>query len=129
MSEARGSFEITRTAKPNVSLGEGPQVSQMGFHKRFAGELDGESFLEMLGLLDAATKSGGYVALERFSGTLGGRRGTFCLQHSSTMTRGQPSQSITVIPDSGTGELAGLSGSMIIDITDGKHFYRFDYAL
>ena len=73
--------------------------------------------------------SAGYVAMERVNGKLHGRNGTFALQHSGTMTRGAPQLIITVVPDSGTGELAGLSGKMTINIVDGKHFYEFDYTL
>jgi hypothetical protein len=73
--------------------------------------------------------SAGYVAIERVVGRLDGRSGTFVLQHSGTMNRGQASLLVTVVPDSGTGELAGLAGTMAIDIVDGKHSYRFEYAL
>ena len=73
--------------------------------------------------------SAGYVAIERVSGTLQGRSGTFVLQHSGTMTRGAPQLSITVVPDSGTGQLAGLAGKMAIIIADGKHSYDFEYTL
>jgi hypothetical protein len=83
-------------------------------------------------MLSAATEvkgSAGYVAIERVSGTLHGRSGTFILQHSGTMTRNAPQMSVTVVPDSGTGQLVGLAGKMTIKIADGKHFYEFDYTL
>jgi hypothetical protein len=67
--------------------------------------------------------------MEQVTGTLNGRTGTFALQHTGTMTRGAPQLSVTVVPDSGTGELAGLSGKMDIKITEGKHFYEFDYTI
>jgi len=73
--------------------------------------------------------SAGYVAMERVHGTLDGRSGTFALQHSGTMTRGEGQLSVTVVPDSGTGQLAGLSGTMSINIADGEHSYEFDYTL
>jgi hypothetical protein len=73
--------------------------------------------------------SAGYVAIERISGTLHGRTGTFVLQHTGTMTRGALQLSITVVPDSGTGQLAGLAGKMDIQIADGKHSYDFAYIL
>jgi hypothetical protein len=73
--------------------------------------------------------SAGYVAIERVSGTLHGRGGTFILQHSGTMTRGAPHLVVTVVPDSGTGELEGLAGTMTIDIRDGAHSYAFAYSL
>jgi len=83
----------------------------------------------MLSVMDATNGSGGYVALERVTGLLHGRTGTFVLQHSATMNRGAPHLSITVVPDSGTGQLAGLTGSMQIIIDAGKHSYEFDYTL
>ena len=73
--------------------------------------------------------SAGYVAVERVNGVLRGRRGTFALQHSGTMRRGEPQLSVTVVPDSGTGQLAGLTGKMAIIIADGKHSYDFEYTL
>jgi hypothetical protein len=83
----------------------------------------------MLTALTAVQGSAGYVAIERVSGRLGGRTGTFVLQHSGTMTRGEQQLSITVVPDSGTGQLAGLTGKMSITIADGKHSYDFEYTL
>ena len=97
--------------------------------KQFHGDLEGTSKGEGLGVHTEVEGSGGYVGLERVSGTLNGRSGTFILQHSSTGSRGIQKQSVTVVPDSGTGQLAGLAGSMTIKITDGKHFYEFEYAL
>ena len=83
----------------------------------------------MLSAVTDVKDSAGYVAMERVTGTLHGRSGTFVLQHSGTMTRGAPQLSVTVVPDSGTGQLAGLAGEMTIKIADGKHFYKFDYTL
>jgi hypothetical protein len=84
----------------------------------------------MIAFRSAVSGSAGYVAMETVRDTLDGRAGSFVLQHSSTMTRGEPAQSITVVPDSGTDALAGLSGRMVVDIaTGGAHAYRFDYTL
>jgi hypothetical protein len=83
-------------------------------------------------MLTAATSvknSAGYVAIEKVTGTLQGRSGTFILQHSATMNRGAPQLSLNVVPDSGTGQLTGITGSMTIKIENGKHFYGFDYTL
>ncbi len=77
----------------------------------------------------AKGSSGGYVALEIVTGSLKGRTGTFVLQHSATMNRGIPHLSVTVVPDSGTGQLTGLAGTMDIIIADGKHSYDFEYTL
>jgi hypothetical protein len=84
----------------------------------------------MLSAGTAVKNSAGYVAFEQFSGTLDGKTGTFVLQHSATMTRGDGKLSITVVPDSGTGALAGIAGTMAIRIEEGgKHFYDFDYSI
>lgn len=83
----------------------------------------------MLTALTTVKDSAGYVAIERVSGTLQGRRGTFLLQHTGTMTGGAQELIVTVVPDSGTGQLVGLSGKMTINIVDGKHLYEFEYAL
>jgi hypothetical protein len=73
--------------------------------------------------------SAGYVAMERVTGTLAGRSGSFAIQHHGIMDRGAPSLSITVVPDSGAGELAGITGRMGITIEEGKHFYDFEYDI
>ena len=126
---ASGSFEIKMVRQP-ITEEETKTISvRMTSDKQFHGDLEGTSTGEMLGVFTAVKDSAGYVALERVSGKLKGRTGTFMLQHSSTMARGTQQQSISVVPDSGTDQLAGLAGSMIIKITDGKHFYEFDYTL
>jgi hypothetical protein len=96
--------------------------------KKIHGDLEGTSQGQMLtgGVVKG---SGGYVAMEKITGTLKGRSGSFLLQHSATMTKGEPQLSITVVPDSGTGELAGLAGTFNIKIDAGKHSYEFDYSL
>ncbi|HEX7173819.1 MAG TPA: DUF3224 domain-containing protein, partial [Pyrinomonadaceae bacterium] len=84
---------------------------------------------QMLAAMTDVEGSAGYVAIERVKGTLDGREGTFALQHSGVMTRGVPQLTITVVPDSGTGQLNGLAGAMTIDIAEGKHSYGFEYTL
>jgi len=101
----------------------------MSIDKKFSGDLEATSQGEMLAAMTAVKGSAGYVAIERVSGTLHGRHGTFVLQHSGTMTRGMPALSVTVVPDSGTEELTGLTGRMTIKIDAGNHFYEFDYML
>jgi hypothetical protein len=101
----------------------------MSIDKQFHGDIEGTSKGQMLTAGTAVKGSAGYVAIERVSGTLRGRSGSFVLQHSGTMTRGAPQLSITVVPDSGTGQLVGLTGKMAINIADGKHSYDFEYAL
>ncbi|WP_205422952.1 DUF3224 domain-containing protein [Chromobacterium rhizoryzae] len=97
--------------------------------KRFHGDLDAVSQGEMLSFRSAEPGSAGYVAMERVQGNLHGRKGGFVLQHSATMMRGAAEQAIMVTPDSGTGELSGISGRLRITITAGEHFYDFDYTL
>jgi hypothetical protein len=101
----------------------------MALDKQFHGDLEATSKGQMLSAGTAVKGSAGYVAMEKVTGTLHGRKGTFILQHSATMTRGTPQLSIFVVPDSGTDELTGITGSMNIIITDGKHSYAFDYML
>ena len=101
----------------------------MSIDKQFHGDLEASSKGQMLSMLSSVKGSAGYVAMERVTGTLHGHSGTFALQHTGSMNRGEPSLNITVVPDSGTGDLAGLTGKMEIIIADGKHSYVFDYAL
>ncbi len=105
-------------------------VGRFSLGKRFHGDLEAVGVGEMLTGMTAEEGSAGYVAIERVSGTLAGRAGTFLLQHTGTMNRGSQSLSILVVPGSGTGDLAGLAGSLAIQIAaDGAHSYTFDYAL
>ncbi len=97
--------------------------------KQFHGDLEATSKGEMLSAGGSVKGSAGYVAIERVSGTLHGRAGTFVLQHSGVMTRGAPGLTVSVVPDSGTGELAGLAGTMSIVIAEGKHSYELTYTL
>jgi hypothetical protein len=102
----------------------------MLINKQFHGDLEATSKGTMLAAgTGAKGSSGGYVALEIVTGTLKGHTGTFVLQHSATMNRGVPQLSITVVPDSGTGQLTGIAGKMNIIIADGKHSYDFEYTL
>ena len=129
---ARGPFDVKLSPQPLAleDEGEGAARGRMSIDKRFHGDLEASSKGEMLSAMTGTQGSAGYVAIEKVSGMLGGRSGTFVLQHMATMTRGEPHLNIIVVPDSGTGELAGLSGTMKIVIAEGgKHFYEFDYEL
>ena len=98
--------------------------------KQLHGDLEATSQGEMLSYVTNTKGSAAYVAIEKVTGTLGGRKGSFVLQHNATMNRGTPQLSITVVPDSGSGELVGLSGNVKITIApDGKHSYEMDYTL
>jgi hypothetical protein len=104
-------------------------IARMAIEKEFTGDLEATSTGQMLSAKTEVQGSAGYVALERVAGTLHGRHGTFLLQHHGTMNRGASELRISVVPDSGTGDLSGLSGEMEIQITDGEHFYDFRYEL
>lgn len=121
---ATGEFEVSLTPATSDAI----EAGRMELEKVFRGDLDGTSTGQMLSHRTSVPGSAGYVAIEHVSATLAGKTGTFTLQHSSTMSKGKSQQSITVVPDSGTGQLVGLSGSMEIVMTDGSHSYRFDYG-
>jgi len=127
-THASGTFEVKLTLEVDDKVGD-PTVGRMSIDKQFHGNLEGSSKGQMLATRTAVEGSAGYVAMERVSGTLDGRTGTFALQHSGTMTHGVPQLNVTVVPDSGTGQLVGLTGKMTINIADGKHSYDFEYAL
>jgi len=128
---AKGPFDV-KLAPQSLALEDkagGAALGRMSLDKRYHGDLDAAATGEMLSAMTATQGSAGYVAIEKVDGTLGGRRGTFVLQHNATMTRGEPALNIVVVPDSGTGELAGLAGTMTIVIeAGGKHFYDFEYS-
>jgi len=126
---ASGAFNVTLNPLPAYNSATDAKLGRMSIDKQFQGDLDATSQGEMLSAMTNVKGSAGYVAIECVTGTLHGRRGSFVLQHNATMTRGVPYLNIVVVPDSGSGELAGLSGSMTIVIADGKHSYEFAYVL
>lgn len=125
MPQAKGTFEVKLVPRTEA---ESP-IGRLAIDKKFEGDLDATSAGEMLAAQGDVEGSAGYVAMERVTGSLGGRTGAFVLQHRGVMTRGAPELTITVVPDSGTNALRGLAGTMSIDITDGRHFYDFAYTL
>jgi hypothetical protein len=130
MPTAAGPFDVAMSPEPQYDASpEGIVLGRIAFDKRFHGDLDATGSVRMLSAGGPVKGSAGYVALERVVGRLHGRDGSFILQHSGTMNRGQAQLTVTVVPDTGTGELVGLSGTMTIDIVEGKHFYAFAYAL
>ena len=128
-TRASGTFDVKLNAQATEGYAEDGTLGRMTIDKQFHGELDGTSKGQMLTAMSSVKGSAGYVAIERVTGKLHGRSGSFALQHSGTMNRNAPTLIITVVPDSGTGELVGLSGTMVIDIADGKHSYVFEYAI
>jgi Protein of unknown function (DUF3224) len=127
---ARGTFNVKMVPQPADDAAGGP-FSRLFLDKTFHGDLDATSKGQMMGAFTAVEGSAGYVALELVSGTLNGRKGSFIFQHAGTMSKGVPTQlSVTVVPDSGTEQLTGLTGTMVIIIApDGKHSYEFEYTL
>jgi hypothetical protein len=128
-TRATGTFEVKLTPQAQDDKTEDANLGRMLIDKQFHGDLEGTSKGQMLSAMTSVKGSAGYVAIEKVTGKLHGRSGTFVLQHTGTMNRGVPQLSVTVVPDSGTGELTGLSGKMNIIIADGKHSYEFDYTL
>ncbi len=125
---ASGPFDVKLSPLEPYNKSENSGLARMSLDKHFHGDLDATSQGEMLSA-GSAKDSGGYVAIERVSGALQGRKGSFALQHNATMTHRVPYLNIIVVPGSGTGELSGLSGKMTINIAaDGAHSYEFDYA-
>jgi Protein of unknown function (DUF3224) len=126
---AAGAFDVKLGPLATEDKTEGTLLGRLSIDKQYHGDLEAIARGEMLTAGTAVKNSAGYVAIEGVSGTLHGRKGTFVLQHNGTMTRGEPSLTITVVPDSGTGELAGIEGSMTITIVDRKHSYELNYTL
>jgi hypothetical protein len=127
---ARGTFDVKMVPQPADDAAGGP-FGRLFIDKKFHGDLDATSKGQMLGAFTAVEGSAGYVALEVVSGTLNGRQGSFILQHAGTMSKGVQTQlAVTVVPDSGTEQLRGLTGKLAIIIApDGKHSYEFEYTL
>ncbi len=129
MHHAKGAFEVKLQPQGAADEAEGSQLGRMSIDKSFTGDLNATSKGEMLTALTDVKGSAAYVAIERVTGTLHSRSGSFVLAHQGAMARGESQLSISVVPDSGTGQLAGLTGQMKIIIVEGKHFYEFDYSL
>lgn len=128
-NRASGPFEVKMIPLAAEEKVGDPSVGRMSIDKQFHGDLEATSRGQMLAAMTDTQGSAGYVAMERVIGTLHGQSGTFALQHTGTMTRGTPQLSVTVVPDSGTGQLAGLTGKMAIIVANGKHSYDFEYTL
>jgi hypothetical protein len=128
MKRAIGSFDVNVQPLSNAEVSDDAMLGRFLLTKKFSGDLVADARGQMLSAGTVIPGSAGYVAIDQVTGTLGGRAGSFVLQHSGTMIRGAPILSVTVVPDSGTGELSGLSGTLKIDIVDKKHLYEFDYS-
>jgi len=126
---AKGTFVVKLAPLPFEGQVEGSRLGRMSIDKEISGDLVATTKGQMLSAMTGTKGSAGYVAIEQVDGVLDGRRGTFVLQHTGTMSRGSPSLSVTVVPDTGTGEMTGLTGTFEIRIIDGGHFYVFSYSL
>ena len=129
-TRANGTFDVKLAPAALADPAADAALGRMSIDKQFHGDLEGTSKGQMLTAMTAVKGSAGYVAIERVTAALRGRKGTFALQHTGIMARGVPSLTVTVVPDSGTDELAGLAGQMAIVIApDGKHSYEFVYTI
>ena len=125
MPQAAGTFDVKFTPQPADDTG----IGRMLVDKQYHGDLDATAKAQMLTAMTSVKESAGYVAEEKVTGALRGLKGSFMLQHTGVMTRGTPHLSVTIVPDSGTGELAGIAGSLSIQIEAGRHSYLLDYTL
>jgi hypothetical protein len=126
-TRATGTFEVALL--PLTADGEWGAFARLSIDKQFSGDLVAEGRGQMLAAQTAVKGSAGYVALESVTGGIEGRDGTFVLQHTGVMRRGEPGLKIGVVPDSGTGDLEGISGTMEITVDETGHCYTFDYNL
>jgi hypothetical protein len=126
---ATGPFDVKLSPQTAYNTDPTALLGRMSIDKEFHGDLEAKSKGEMLTAGSTIQGSAAYVAVERVTGTLKGKRGSFALQHMGTMTRGTPALAISIVPDSATDELEGLKGTMSIDISNGKHSYVLDYTL
>jgi hypothetical protein len=129
ISKAAGHFTVKLELHPASAQAEAAEIGRRTLDKHFFGDLEASSCGEMMAVMTAVEGSMAYVALEKVTGSLGGRYGEFMLQHASLMVRGKPFQSIRVVPDSGTHDLIGLQGDMRIEIKESEHCYLFEYSL
>jgi hypothetical protein len=126
---AKGEFTVKLQPLPFEGQPEGSKLGRMSIDKQIGGDLVATTQGQMLTAFGEAKGSAGYVAIEKVDGALHGKKGTFVLQHTGTMNQGSPTLSVTVVPDSGTGELVGLAGHFNIIMAGGKHSYEFSYSL
>jgi len=125
-TKAKGAFEVKIVPQTDRDI---PMLGRLTLDKTFMGDLEATSQGTMLSAMTSVPNSAGYVAIERVVGALNGKKGSFVLQHSGTANKGENSLIVTIVPDSGTEELAGIKGKLDIIIKDGKHFYELDYEL
>jgi hypothetical protein len=126
---ASGTFDVKLAPLGEPDKADGLTLGTYSLHKQYHGDLEASAKGTMLTAGTEVKGSAGYVAIERVTGALKGHKGSFVLQHNGTLTRGTPQQNIIVVPDSGTGQLTGLTGKLTVIIESGSHSYEFDYSL
>jgi hypothetical protein len=129
MARADGTFEVKIVPQTSDREAMDPTLGRMSIDKEFAGDLKATSKGQMLTSVTDTSGAAVYVAIERVTGTLNGKRGSFVLYHNGVATRTRRELVVTVAPDSGTEELTGLAGTMSINIVEKKHFYELNYTL
>ena len=127
MPICRGTFEVSMEPEPPFLEQDGVTLNRNAVRKTFAGDMVGTSEAQMLAAFTGTPGSAGYVAIEHFTGSVDGKPGSFVLQHSGVMDKGDARLTVTIVPDSGAGELTGISGTMEIDNAEGQHSYVLDY--
>ncbi|MDE2753337.1 MAG: DUF3224 domain-containing protein [Gemmatimonadota bacterium] len=129
MATARGALNVTVEPEPPFLEQDGNKLGRNVVRKEFSGDMVGTSEAQMTAAYTGTPGSAGYVAIEHFTGSVEGRSGSLVLQHSGIMAKGEAELTVRIVPDSGTGELKGISGTLEIDNSDGKHSYVLDYEL
>ena len=129
MPTASGLLEVNMEAEPPFLEQEGLKLSRNVVSKVFSGDVEGTSEAQMIAAFTSVPGSAGYVAIEHFTGTVSGKSGSFVLQHSGVMSKGDARLTVIIVPDSGSGELTGISGTMEIENNEGSHSYRLEYDL
>ena len=129
MPTAHGTFEVNMEPEPPFLEQDGVTLNRNVVRKEFAGDMTGTSEAQMLAAFTATPGSAGYVAIEHFTGSVAGKSGSFVLQHSGVMDKGDARLTVTIVPDSGSGELAGIAGTMALDNDEGRHSYVLEYEI
>ncbi len=129
MPAARGSLTVNTEAEPPFLERDGLTLNRSVVRKEFSGDMVGTSEAQMIAAFTGTPGSAAYVAIEHFTGSVGGKSGSFVLQHSGVMSKGDAALTVTIVPDSGAGELTGISGTLAIDNDEGRHTYVLDYKL
>ena len=127
MPTARGTFDVNTEAEPPFLEQDGLKLNRNVVRKEFSGDMVGVSEAQMIAAFTGNPGSAGYVAIDHFTGSVGGKSGSFVLQHSGVMNRGDAQLTVMIVPDSGTGELIGISGTLEIDNDEGRHSYVLHY--